>query len=260
MLARELNAAGVEHVSISPGPLHNVTGTIPGKGDGYIVLGAHIDTKDIPGFVGANDGASGAAVVLELARELPKPLSGPSLAIALFDGEESRGASEFRDDGDRGSKLYVRQAAGGDAAAAIPPLDEVRAMVLLDMVGDCDLQIPREFSSDERLYAAFQKAAGGAPFGGVTGGILDDHTPFQNHGIPSVDLIDFTYGGDKTPGPYWHTTEDTLDKVCPESLAAVGCGRAEGVADVALARAGAAVAGLDSPRDGRLQPDTAARR
>jgi hypothetical protein len=95
-------------------------------------------------------------------------------------------------------------------------------MVLLDMIGDCDLQIPREFSSDEGLYAAFADAAGGAPFEGVTGSILDDHVPFLERGIPAVDLIDFTFGGDSTPGKYWHTGEDTLDKVCPESLDAVG--------------------------------------
>jgi Zn-dependent M28 family amino/carboxypeptidase len=112
--------------------------------------------------------------------------------------------------------------AGGDPAAGIPALDEIRAMVLLDMVGDCDLRIPREFSSDERLYEAFAEAAGGAPFEGVTGSVLDDHVPFLEQGIPAVDLIDFTFGGGSSPGSYWHTEEDRLDKVCPRSLDAVG--------------------------------------
>jgi glutaminyl-peptide cyclotransferase len=222
LLAAELREAGVENVTVGE-ELRNVTGVIAGEGEGYVVLAAHHDTKDLPGFVGANDGASGAAVVLELARSLPKPLPGPSLAIALFDGEEARGDRAFEADGTRGSEAYVAVARdGGDPAAGIPPLAEIEAMVLLDMVGDCDLQIPREFSSDERIYGAFAEAAGGAPFEGVTGSILDDHVPFLERGIPAVDLIDFTFGGNSSPGEYWHTDEDTLDKVCPESLDAVG--------------------------------------
>ena len=223
MLAAELRDSGVENVAIGKPPLLNVTGEIPGKGEGSIVVGAHHDTKDIQGFVGANDGGSGVAVVLELARTLPNPMPGPGVAIALFDGEEARGDREFDADGTRGSRRYVEQAAaGGDNQAGIPPLDRIEAMVLFDMVGDCDLQIPREFSSDERLYGAFAAAAGGAPFEGVVGSISDDHVPFLEQGIPALDLIDFTYGGNEAPGEYWHTTADGTDKVCPESLDAVG--------------------------------------
>jgi hypothetical protein len=221
-LARELERAGVDDVAIGA-PLANVTGVIPGKGGGYLVLGAHHDTKDIPGFVGANDGASATATVLEIARSLPNPMPGPGVAIALFDGEEARGNRSFEDDGTRGSRDYVATAeAGGDPKAGIPPLEDIRGMVLLDMIGDCDLQIPREFSSDERLYDAFAQAAGGEPFAGQTGTILDDHVPFLDAGVPAVDFIDFTFGADESPGPHWHTTDDTLDKVCAESLDAVG--------------------------------------
>ncbi len=73
-----------------------------------------------------------------------------------------------------------------------------------------------------RLYDTFSGAAGGAPFKGTTYPIGDDHSPFQKAGIPAVDLIDFSFGGEDTPGVYWHTPEDTLDKICPESLDAVG--------------------------------------
>jgi len=221
-LAAKLEAAGVEDVRIQA-PLRNVVGTIPGAEDGYVVVGAHHDTKDDvgPDFVGANDGASGVAVVLELARSLEPPLDGPSIAIALFDAEEARGDRPFTEDGTRGSRQYVRYAEAGGRQAS-PPLSELRAMVLFDLVGDCDLQLPREANSDPALYGLFAEAAGGAPFEGESGPVADDHVPFLEAGIPAVDLIDFTYGPGGTPGAWWHTPEDTLDKVCPESLDAVG--------------------------------------
>jgi glutaminyl-peptide cyclotransferase len=222
LLARELRAAGAAQVQVTR-PLRNVVATIPGREDGWVVVGAHHDTKDDvgPRFVGANDGASGVAVVLELARALPRPMPGPGIALALFDAEEARGDRPFAVDGTRGSRRYVREAAAG-GRGAIPPLGRIRAMVLFDMVGDCDLALPREASSDEGLYELFEQAAGGAPFGGSTGAISDDHVPFLEAGVPALDLIDFSYGPGASPGAWWHTEQDTLDKVCPESLQAVG--------------------------------------
>jgi Zn-dependent M28 family amino/carboxypeptidase len=218
MLAARLRDAGVEDVHIQR-PWRNVVGVIPGDEPEAIVLGAHFDTKDIPGFVGANDGASGVAVVLELARQLRAPINGPSVQIALFDAEEARGDRPFEVDGTRGSRQYVRlaRAGGGDG---VPALNAIKEMILLDMVGDCDLAIPREASSDPELYDRI--AAAGAPFGGAAPPILDDHVPFLNAGIPAVDLIDFDYGPGPSPGAYWHTTQDTLDNVCAESLGSVG--------------------------------------
>jgi glutaminyl-peptide cyclotransferase len=223
-LAVELRRAGVEDVRIQA-PDRNVVGTIGGGGEGFVVVGAHHDTKDDlgPGFVGANDGASGVAVVLELARALSEraPLPGPSIAIALFDAEEARGDRPFAEDGTRGSRQYVRYAEDGGRQGS-PPMEATRAMVLFDMVGDCELGIPREANSDPALYELFADAAGGRPFEGETGPIADDHIPFVKAGIPAVDLIDFAYGPGGTPGAYWHTPEDAVDKVCPESLDAVG--------------------------------------
>jgi glutaminyl-peptide cyclotransferase len=229
LIVDRLRDAGVEDVRVQR-PWRNVVGVIPGEEPGAVVVGAHHDTKNAisPDFVGANDGASGVAVVLELARTLQAPVPGPSIHLALFDAEETRGDRPFEEDGTRGSRQYVDYARQGGLQGS-PPLDEIRAMVLFDLVGDCDLQIPREAFSDPGLYALFADAAAEingsgatAPFDGETGGILDDHIPFTEAGIPAVDLIDFTYGPGGSPGAYWHTTEDTLDKVCPESLDVVG--------------------------------------
>jgi Zn-dependent M28 family amino/carboxypeptidase len=234
-LAGRLRRAGARNVRVQL-PHRNVVGTIPGSRPGFVVLGAHHDTKDgIPGFVGANDGASGVAVVLEIARALPRPVDGPSVAVALFDAEEARGERAFEADGARGSAQYVRYARRGGLQGS-PPLDEVHAMLLFDLVGDCDLEVPREANSDAGLYALLAEAAaelgvaesiGGepgseTPFGGETDAVLDDHLPFLRAGIPALDVIDFTFGPGGTPGAFWHTPEDTLERVCPRSLRAVG--------------------------------------
>lgn len=225
LIADRLTAAGASAVSIQH-PYENVVGTLAGSEEGTVVVAAHYDTKDLTGFVGANDGASGVAVVLELARSLPRPLPGPSVQFVLFDAEEARGDRDFLADGTRGSKQYVDDAeAGGEQGT--PPLQQIHAMVLFDMVGDCDLKIPRETSSDPRLYGVFADEASTltgspAPFEGSFGGVADDHTRFVAAGIPSLDVIDFDFGPGPPPGAYWHTREDTLDKVCAESLNAVG--------------------------------------
>ena len=229
LLARRLRHAGLREVGIQR-PNRNVVGLIPGREPGAIVVGAHHDTKDkIPGrFVGANDGASGVAVVLELARALPDRVEGPSIHIALFDAEEARGDRPFTEDGTRGSGQYVRYAGAGGRQGS-PPLEDIEAMVLFDLVGDCDLEIPLEENTNAALYGRFRDAAhvldpdgGGAPFNGESGGILDDHIPFAEAGVPAVDLIDFQYGPGPQPGAWFHTDEDNLDHVCPQSLAAVG--------------------------------------
>jgi len=228
MLAARLRDAGVRQVRIQR-PLRNVVGMIPGRERGAVVVGAHHDTKDaIPGFVGANDGASGVALVLELARALPERLDGPSIRIALFDAEEARGERPFTEDGARGSAQYVRYARDGGRQGS-PPLDEIGAMVLYDLVADCDLQIPLEANSDPALYDRFRGAAleldpegDGAPFTGEAGAVLDDHVPFAEAGVRAVDLIDFDYGPGPSPGEWWHTPQDDLEHVCADSLAAIG--------------------------------------
>jgi hypothetical protein len=194
-----------------PGGLANVVGHLPGRGKALLIA-AHYDTKDIPGFVGANDGAAGTAVVVELARALRHGRAAclREIRFALFDGEESpAGSADFLADGLRGSKEYAARHAGGLAA-----------MVLVDFVGNRRLSIPREAGSDPRLWARLRAAAARAgaarAFPARTRGeILDDHTPFRRAGVPAIDLIDFSY-------PDFHQPTDTLDKISPVSLGLAG--------------------------------------
>ena len=99
-------------------------------------------------------------------------------------------------------------------------------MVLFDLVGDCDLEIPREENSDPGLYELFSDAAqerrASSPFVGTVAPILDDHIPFVDAGIRSVGLIDFEFGPGPSPGAFWHTRQDNLRHVCASSLDAVG--------------------------------------
>ena len=192
-----------------PDGLRNVIGTVRGREPGYIVVGAHYDTKDIPGFVGANDGASGTAVVAQLARTLRRPRH--TIHYVFFDGEEApRGIpdAEFARYGLRGSKV------------AAPAFRDARAMILLDFVGDKHLAIEREGYSDVRLWNRLRTVAkrvgAGAVFpGSIQGGVLDDHLPFRRLGVRSIDLIDFDF-------PCWHRTCDDLSAVSEHSVDAVG--------------------------------------
>ena len=192
-----------------PGGLRNVVGRVPGREPGRVVLvGAHYDTKDIKGFVGANDGASGTAVALRLAREIKPRTVKPTLLFVFFDGEESpRGAGdhEFEEKGLRGSKVAARRYAGS-----------VDRMILLDFVGDRDLSIPREEHSDPALWAQLRDAAERAGASGtfpdeVSGGVLDDHIPFIERGVPAIDLIDFDF-------PCWHRRCDDRSAVSERIL------------------------------------------
>jgi len=196
-----------------PDGLRNVVGKVRGKdADRVVLVGAHYDTKDIPGFVGANDGASGTAVALRLAREIEPRTIRPTLLFVFFDGEESpRGAGpgEFEEKGLRGSEVAARRLA-----------DEVDRMILLDFVGDKDLSIPRESYSSGRLWSRLRDAAGRAGVGdtfpsGTAGGVLDDHIPFRRRGVPAIDLIDFDFD-------CWHRRCDDLSAVSEDSLDRVG--------------------------------------
>jgi glutaminyl-peptide cyclotransferase len=210
VLRRQLPNGRFEAVRGHPG-LRNIVGTLPGSAPA-IVVGAHYDTEYHPkGFVGANDGAAGTAAVVELARAL-RSTSGREVRFVLFEGEEEGpGCSNarFAECALRGSRAYVAAHRG-----------QVGQMVLLDYIANKGLRLPREGSSDTALWARVRAAARsvgvGAVFPSSTGTtIYDDHTPFLRAGIPSVDLIDFSYR-------YADGVRDTLDKLSLASLDAVG--------------------------------------
>ena len=195
-----------------PGGLRNVVGTVPGRNPGRtVVIGAHYDTKDIPGFVGANDGASGTAILVQLARTAKPRRVRPTLVFIAFDGEENpRGRRESQ---------FERYALRGSRAIA-PSYRDADAMILLDFVGERGLRLPREGSSDIKLWAKVRAAARRAGVARVfpaeaAGTVADDHTPFLRQGVPSVDLIDFDF-------PCFHRRCDDLSKISKSSLDAVG--------------------------------------
>jgi glutaminyl-peptide cyclotransferase len=212
-LAKQLRAA-LPHgrfEAVSDG-LQNIVGTLPGRLPA-VVLAAHYDTKDTPaGFVGANDGAGGTALVLEAARALRHlPQRNPrQIRFVLFDGEESpSGCNDFLTCGIRGSRAYA-------AAHA----KQLKALVLADFVANRNLRLKRDLGSDaalwERLRAAAKRAGVGAIMSSSTQGTVeDDHTPFMQAGVPAIDLIDFDF-------PQWHTLQDRPNVLSKRSLDAAG--------------------------------------
>jgi len=189
-LRRKLPRGSFERVPGHPG-LRNVVGRILGSRPA-IAIGAHYDTKNLPGFVGANDGAAGTAAVLELARALramERPRGAPELRFLLFDGEEASDDSRpFRATGLRGSTAYAKRHDG-----------EIGTLILLDFIAAKDLSILREHNSDRGLWrrlraAAHDVGAGAAfPSGGLGGAITDDHVPFLERGVRAIDLIQWPY-------------------------------------------------------------------
>jgi hypothetical protein len=195
------------HYEELPGGLRNVVGKIKGKGK-PIVLAAHYDTKDLPDFVGANDGAGGTAQMLEIARVLQKlerAKNASPIWFVAFDGEEATDDADFYGTGLRGSKPFAKKYA-----------KRIKELVLLDFVANKTLAIPYEQSSDAEMWADLREAAervgsDSAFPDAQQGSVEDDHTPFVRRGVPSIDLIDFDF-------PCWHKTCDDLTAVSKTSL------------------------------------------
>ena len=192
--------------------LANVIAVVPGLRPDVILLGGHYDTKYFKEFrfVGANDGGSSAALLLELTRRLAATPREYTYWIVWFDGEEARVSWTATD------SLYgSRQLAAELARDGRLP----RAMVLVDMIGDRDLGILRDTYSTpwltDLVWATATRLGHGRHFLSTAMAVEDDHAPFLRAGVPAVLLIDFDY-------PPWHTAGDTLDKVSAQSLGLVG--------------------------------------
>jgi glutaminyl-peptide cyclotransferase len=200
------------HFEPVPGGLRNIVGGLPGKLPA-VVVAAHYDTTDVPGYLGANNSATGVGAVIAIARALKSDHPSPGRAavrFVLFDGEEAPpGFSDFYSEGLRGSRAY--------AAAHAPGTREV---IVLDFIALRNERLSRDASSDaplwSRLRAAAARAGTLALFPNARQrSVLDDHTPFLRASIPAIDLIDFDY-------PCWQKACDDLSQVSAANLAKVG--------------------------------------
>ena len=222
-IVEQLKAAGIESkeqpfIGMTPlgeVSMSNVIATIPGKRPDRLVLASHYDTKLYREFkfVGANDGASSTAALLELGRVLKARQNELTIELLFLDGEEARMAEWRGNDNTYGSRHYV-QAAQKDGS-----LKSLRALVLLDMIGDRDLLIKRDSNSTPWLvdivWAAAARLGHTSTFSNQLTVIEDDHVPFLRAGVAAVDIIDLE-------NPTWHTPQDDLEHVNAKSLQVVG--------------------------------------
>jgi glutaminyl-peptide cyclotransferase len=192
---------------------------IPGDKPGIILLGTHYDTKRLENFVGADDAGSSTGVMLELARLLCSQHGKYAVWIAFFDGEEAVNL-EWKDPDNRyGSRqMAAKLSASGD-------LSKVKAFLLADIVGGRNLHFKREADSTKSLKDLVWKTAHQLGYQSVfldtEFPISDDHLSFLARNVPSVDVIDLDNGPDGDVY-YWHTPQDTLDKISAKSLAITG--------------------------------------
>lgn len=200
-------------------PMRNIVAKIPGNKDGIIVVAGHYDTNlPLPKtYVGANDGGSSMGLMLEMADVLRgKQMQGYSVWLVWLDGEEA--TVHWTDTDSLYGSRHLAQLWQQDGTAK-----KIKAFLLLDMVGDADLNIDRDTNSTVWLEDLVRDAAVRlgyqSHFFARQLAVEDDHLPFAKIGVPVADLIDFDYGYDNV---FWHTPQDTVDKLSPNSLQIVG--------------------------------------
>jgi len=210
---------------IGPVPMRNFIVRFPGKKDGVIVLATHYETN-YPlrhiGFVGANDGGSTTGLLIEIANELRgKTLDGYSVWLVFFDGEEAIETWQGTDHTYGSRHLAAKWGADGT-------LKRVKAFLLADMLGDKDLDVQKETQSTPWLSNLVMQAArntGHAKyFFANEQAEEDDHMPFLQRNVPSIDIIDADYGPhtQQQPDGWHHTAQDTMDKISAKSLTIAG--------------------------------------
>ncbi|MHC5064133.1 MAG: M28 family metallopeptidase [Planctomycetota bacterium] len=250
-LGLPVNVQDFEDPEQAPGiQFRNVWTEIPGKdptAGPIILIGAHYDTKLASGhsdpahnfpFVGAIDGGGASGVLLELARVLrkrPNPVA--NIWLVWFDGEESIDWDWNEDRSLFGSRHFVKTMSADKIRFPSNLGKRMRAMILMDLIGDRRIKLDRDGNSNKKLQDLFLEAA--AKIGAehkmyrFKSAFSDDHIPFRDAGVRVIDLIDFHYRTPSSRSPdepsdiaryeaWWHTAEDTLDKISPDSLEFVG--------------------------------------
>jgi Zn-dependent M28 family amino/carboxypeptidase len=226
-LTRQIAAMGltvreqpfVATTPLGPVEMVNLIVTLPGRRTDRILFTGHYDTKlfkDIV-FVGASDGASSAAVLVELVRSLKDRPREFTYEFVWFDGEEAMVEWDLDRDSTYGSRYYVQ------AAREAKALTSIKAMILVDMIGHRDLRIERDSYSapwlTDIIWGAAKRLGHGGIFLDAMTTVEDDHVHFVRAGIPSVDIIDLNHFIDRG---HWHTAGDNLEAVSQRSLQIVG--------------------------------------
>lgn len=198
--------------------MKNIVAKIPGDTPGIIMLATHYDTLLMPNFVGADDAGSSTAVMLEIARLLCPKRQRNAVWITFFDGEEAMKQWSDTDSRYGSRQMAAKLAMRGD-------LPKVKAFLLADIVGTRNLRFRRDNNSTPALVNLVWKTAANLGYSSVfvddTTAMEDDHNPFAKRGVSVVDVIDY----ETSPGGnlyYWHTPQDTLDKISSRSLAITG--------------------------------------
>ncbi len=225
-LIHELRGAGAQveedsflaNTPIGSIPMTNLIARFRGSRRETVIVAGHYDTKrfDEFRFVGANDGGSSAALLVELARVLGRQQNALNYWLVFFDGEEAVRNWSATDSLYGSRHLVEKLSSGGE-------LSRIQALILVDMIADAHLRIPREYHStpwlSDLVFDVAQRLGYGKYFVNSQDAIDDDHMPFINAGVSALDLIDFDYGPNNT---YWHSAQDTLDHCSPLSLTIVG--------------------------------------
>ncbi|MGA8272268.1 MAG: M28 family peptidase [Candidatus Sulfotelmatobacter sp.] len=201
-------------------PVRNIIAKFPGTRDGIIVIASHYDTNyplRNTSYIGANDGASSSALLLEIANQMRgKKLDGYSIWLVWDDAEEAM--KTWSDADSLYGIRHLAQKWQDDGT-----LKKIKAYLLADMIGDADLNIDHDQNStpwlENVVYQAATRLGYQSHFFARDNQVEDDHIPFMQRGVPCADLIDFDYGYNNV---FWHTPQDTVDKLSPKSLEIVG--------------------------------------